>query len=104
MPRGRKAQIGDRTVNRNGYEFVLTDEGWKGSHVVLMEEHLGRKLASNEYVGFLNGHIPPVTLDMIELRKRGDRKSKRSRIAEIEARIEELTAELEHLRREEANA
>jgi hypothetical protein len=101
MPRGKRAEIGDRTVNKNGYEFVRTEEGWKGAHIIVMEQHLGRPLEPNEYVAFKNGHTPPITLDMIELRKRGDRKSRASRIAEIEARIEELQGELEHLKREE---
>lgn len=101
MPRGVKAPIGTRTINRNGYEYVRTEAGWVGSHVHLMEEHLGRPLEPYEYVAFKNGHQPPVTLEMIELRRRGDKKSKASRIAEIEARIEELQGELEILKREE---
>ena len=104
MPRGKKAEIGDRTVNKNGYEYIRTESGWEGAHVVLMQEHLGRKLETYEYVAFKNGHRPPVTLDMIELRRRGDRKSKASRIAEIQCRIEELQGELELLEKEEADA
>lgn len=105
MPRGQRAQLGDRTVNRNGYEYIRTETGWKGSHIVLMEEHLGRSLEPGEYVAFKNGHESPVTMDMIELRKRGDKRSRRSRIAEIEARIEQLEAERAILLQEEfANA
>ena len=92
MPRGKGAKVGDRTVNRNRYECVKTEKGWIGSHILLMESHLGRKLEPGEYVAFLNGHEPPITLDMIELRKRGDR-SPRRRLAEIDVRMEELQAE-----------
>jgi hypothetical protein len=93
LARGQRAQVGDRQVNRNGYEYVKTEGGWKGSHIIVMEEHLGRALLPGEYVAFKNGHRPPITLDMIELRKRGDKKSKAARIAALDARIEELQAE-----------
>jgi hypothetical protein len=92
MPRGHAADIGQKTINKNGYECEKTKDGWVGCHILLMERHLGRKLEPGEYVAFLNGHNPPITIDMIELRKRGDR-SPRRRLAEIEARIDELVAE-----------
>jgi hypothetical protein len=98
MPRGHRSQIGDRTVNRNGYEYIRTENGWIGSHIVVMEEHLGRRLEPNEFVTFVNGHEPPITVDMLSLRRRGDRKSKAARIAEIESRIEDLQAELQLLK------
>jgi hypothetical protein len=101
MGRGQRAQVGDRQVNKNGYEYVKTKDGWKGSHILVMEKHLGRPLLPGEYVAFLNGHRPPVTLDMIELRKRGDRKSKAARLAAIDARIEELQAERQALLEED---
>lgn len=103
MPRGQRAEIGDTKVNRNGYEYTKTQDGWIGSHVLLMEKHLGRKLLPGEYVAFLNGHKPPVTLDMIELRKRGDKRTPQHRLAELDARIEELTLERDALL-EEMNA
>lgn len=93
MPRGRPAKIGDRCTNRNGYECVKTPDGWKGIHIVLMEEYLERPLLPTEFVAYKDGHKPPVTLDMIELRTRGDGKSKAARIAAIDARISELEAE-----------
>ncbi len=100
IPRGQKAKVGDKTVNKLGYEYVRTKTGWKGSHVLVMEKHLGRELLPGEYVTFKNGHKPPITFDMLELRKRGDKKSPRARIAVIEDRIRELEAELEYLQQE----
>jgi hypothetical protein len=100
MPRGQRSNDGDRTVNRNGYEATRVNGVWVGSHILLMEEHLGRKLLPGEYVAFKNGHKPPVTIDMIELRRHGDRKSRAARTAAIEERIEQLQAELDLIRQE----
>jgi hypothetical protein len=105
MPRGQASQVGDKTVNINGYEQTKTaDRGWVASHVLVMEESLGRQLEPGEYVSFKTGTPRvPVELANLELRKRGDhRKSNRARIAQILARIEELQAELKHLQEEEA--
>jgi hypothetical protein len=95
MPRGQRARIGDKTKNANGYEYEKTEErGWVGSHILVMEKHLGRELRPGEYVAFKGGHEPPITLDMIVLRRRGDfRGHVRARIAQIDQRIEELQAE-----------
>jgi hypothetical protein len=101
MPRGHRSQLGDVTINKNGYEYIRTEEGWTGSHIIVMEKHLGRKLEPYEFVAFKNGHKPPITIDMVELRRRGDRKSKAARIAEIESKIEDLQAELEIIKDED---
>jgi len=96
IPRGQRAKPGDQTTNQNGYGYTKTkDRGWVGDHILVMEEHLGRELRPGEYVAFVGAnHSPPVTLDMIELRRRGDfRTTAKARIAQIEARIEELEAE-----------
>jgi len=103
MARGQRSRVGDKTVNQNGYEYTKTDDrGWVGSHILVMEEHLGRLLRPGEYVAFVGAnHSPPITMDMIELRRRGDfRTSAKARIAQIEARIEELQAEREALEAE----
>ena len=101
MARGKRSQVGDKTVNKNGYEYTKTETGWDGTHTLVMEEVLGRQLLPGEYVAFINGHTPPITIDMIELRKHGDKRSKAARIAVIETRIEELQAELLSLKEED---
>ncbi len=100
MPRGQPANIGDVKVNRNGYSYTKTPDGWIGTHILIMEKTIGRKLEPGEYVSFKNGQsIDPSNL---VLRKKGDhRSSVKGRIAQLEARIEQLQLELEHLRREE---
>jgi hypothetical protein len=97
MPRGIRAEIGDKNVNPNGYEYTKTATGWIGTHVLIMEKFLGRKLEPGEYVTFKNGHEPPITIGMLELRKRGDKRTPEHRLAEIDARIEELQLERESI-------
>lgn len=103
MGRGSKSEIGDKNVNRNGYEYTKTERGWVGSHILMIEEELGRQLEPGEYVAFKPG-VPktPVVRANIELRRRGDsKKSNKARIAQIDARIEELKAERKILMEEE---
>jgi hypothetical protein len=104
MPRGKAAEIGDIKVNDNGYGYTKTERGWVATHQLLMERHLGRELEPGEYVSFKAGAPRhPALLENIELRRRGDKKtSNRHRLAQIDARIEELQAEREILLEEEA--
>lgn len=101
VTRGKAVPIGTKTVNKNGYEYtrVADERKWVGSHILVMEKHLKRRLEPGEYVAFKDpsNHAPPVTLDMIELRKRGDSKSAQARIAYIESRIEELYEHIKEL-------
>ncbi len=99
MPRGKAAAAGTRTINKNGYSYIKTEgRGWVGEHILVMEEHLGRRLGAGEYVQFkTEDHSLPITLDKLELRRKGDSRSTKARIAQIEARIAELTAEKQHL-------
>lgn len=105
MSRGRQSLPGDRTTNKNGYTYEKVEgRGWVGVHILLMEKKLGRELQPGEKVIAKNGFqltSQYLTVDMLELRTTSDRKSKASRIAVIEDRIEQLQAELEILREEE---
>jgi hypothetical protein len=68
-----------------------------------MEEKLGRKLEPNEFVKFIDNDRTHITIDNLELRTRGDRKSPQARLSILEARIEELQAEADELRKEIAD-
>jgi hypothetical protein len=106
--RGQAATIGDTKTNVNGYTYEKTaDRSWVAQHILVMEKHLGRRLAPGEYVSFNEGAPrTPALLENLTLRRRGDaRRTNRSRIAQIRARIAELQAELELLLEEDkANA
>jgi len=95
MARGQPAEIGTKTVNQNGYEQTKTEDGWVGTHVLIMEEHLKRKLTKYERVKFVDGDRKNLTLSNLELYiiKTG---STRKRIAHLTARIAELQAELDY--------
>lgn len=103
MPRGSAAVVGDTFVNQNGYHHTKTEEGWKATHVLKMEEKLGRPLAPNEFVKFIDNDRTNLDIDNLELRTRGDRKSPQARLAQLESRIEELQAEADALRQEIAS-
>lgn len=105
MPKGTASPVGTETVNQNGYRQRKTeDRGWVAVHVLLMEQKLGRKLEPNEFVKFKDGKRSNLDPRNLELRVRGDAKSPQARLAAVEARIEELQAEAESLRKEIANA
>jgi len=69
-----------------------------------MEEKLGRRLEKGEFVKFIDNDRGNLSPDNLELRTRGDRKSPQARLAILEARIEELQAEADALRKLIANA
>lgn len=98
MPRGKASEIGDRTVNANGYEQIKTEEGWIGLHVHVMQEHLGRQLSKTERVRFKDGDRTNFALDNLEIYilKGG---SAQRRLAVVEDKIRELLAEKENLER-----
>jgi hypothetical protein len=97
MPRGATAEIGDTFVNQNGYHHTKTETGWKATHVIRMEEKLGRPLLKHEFVKFIDGDRTNLDISNLELRVRGDRKGPQARIDVIDAQIEELQAEREEL-------
>lgn len=103
MTRGQRAEVGDETTNRNGYTYVRTvDRGWVAKHQLVLEEHIGRQLLPGEYVRFKSNNKQDLSLDNIELRRKGDNKTSiASRLAAIDARIEELQAEKELLLKEQ---
>lgn len=98
MPRGQASKPGDKTVNRNGYEHTKTeDRGWIGSHVLAMEEFLGRRLGSNERVRFKTQNIKDFHPDNLELYVVGT-SSLRRQAATLEERIRELKTQLEQIK------
>lgn len=93
MARGQKAEVGDKRVAPNGYHYTRCEGGWRLTHHIIMEKKLGRTLHDNERVVFVNGKRSDLRPDNLEVRERGT-SSLRQRKARIEARIDELQAEL----------
>lgn len=97
MPRGEAAAVGDTFTNKNGYHHTKTEDGWKATHVLNMENFLERHLQPHEFVKFINGDRTNFDISNLELRTRGDKKGPQARIDVIDAQIEELQAEREEL-------
>jgi hypothetical protein len=95
VPRGQRAAVGDTKVNDNGYQYTRTaDRGWVGTHQLVMEGLMGRQLLPGEYVSFNSTDKLNFSEDNLQLRRKGDKKTSiNHRLAQIEARIEELEAE-----------
>ena len=95
--RGRKAQVGDTRVAPNGYHYTKTkNRGWVGTHRLVVERHIGRRLRPGERVRFIDGDIENRDIDNLEVRQ-SKKPSTASRRARLEAKIEDLLAELEDL-------
>ena len=97
MARGQKAKVGDTRTAPNGYHYTRTKTGWVLTHRITAERKLGRPLAENERVRFIDGDRSnfrdPDNLDIYEVRKGSVAK----RRAQLEARKEAIEAELAEL-------
>lgn len=102
MARGKQAEPGATTVSQNGYHYTKVEDkgngkpGWRLTHHLKAEEKLGRPLRNDERVSFKNGNKRDLSLKNIEVKEKGQG-SLRRRKAAIEARIEELQAELDSI-------
>jgi hypothetical protein len=102
MARGQQSSIGDTRVSPNRYHYTRTeDRGWQLTHRLIMEKHLGRKLAENERVVFKDKtidrtKIENITVENLVLQTMRGKTTERRR-AQLEARIAELQAQLAEL-------
>lgn len=101
MGRGLKAKVGDTRWSPNGYHYTRTELGWALTHRILAEKKLGRPLAKDERVRFKDGDRKNIKVNNIEVFKVAKGKTGRKR-AQLQARIDELQAQLAELEREEA--
>lgn len=97
MTRGRKSKPGDTRIAANGYHYTRTTSGWELTHRLVAERRIGRPLEYNERVRFIDGDRSnfgnPDNLAVYRVREASAAKRK----ARIEARIEELQAQLSEL-------
>ncbi len=98
MPRGKQAEVGDTNTSANGYHYTRTEEGWRLTHHLVAEKKLGRPVAPDETVRFVDGDRNNLSPDNIIVTTR--KTSLRGKIAKLEAQIMELTAEKERLQRQ----
>jgi hypothetical protein len=107
MARGKTAEVGTTRVSANKYHYTkVADRGWVLTHWLIMENHLGRQLTSDESVRFTEPKFKRILAEtgecdidgLVLIRKRTS--SLRARKARLEARIAELQAELSSINEE----
>lgn len=94
--RGQKSEVGDTRVAANGYHYTKTETCWRLTHHIIMEQTLGRKLDPDERVVFKDGKRRNLDPDNLKISIKG-RGSLRRKKAQLEARINELQAQLEEV-------
>lgn len=99
MPRGQTANVGDTMINANGYHCTRLANGWELTHRLIAAGKLGRPLGTDEFVTFKDGDKSNLDPGNIEVRKR-NQGSLLKRKANLEARIEELQAQLARVEKE----
>ena len=100
MSRGKPSKVGDTKVSPNGYHYTRIETGWELTGRVIGAQKLGRALRSNERIRFIDGNQLNLVPENVEVRE--VKTTPGAKRARLEARIEELQAQLAEL--EEANS
>jgi uncharacterized protein YgiM (DUF1202 family) len=101
MARGQNVPVGTTRTSQNGYHYTKVEDdgsgkpGWRLTHHLVAEKHLGRKLREDERVSF-KGKKTDLRWENIIVSEKGQG-SQRRRKAQLEARIAELQAELDEI-------
>jgi len=101
MARGKNKPVGSERIAPNGYHYIKVQNAdgttqWRFKHHMAMEKYLGRPLREDERVSFVTGNKADFSEENLVLSIKGT-KSNARRKAQIEARIQELQAQLEEL-------
>ena len=89
--RGKSASPGDTNVAVNGYHYTRTKSRWRLTHHLLAEEKLGRPIADDEQVYFIDGNRKNLVKENIGVRKKVRNNNRRKH--QLRARLEQLIAE-----------
>lgn len=93
--------MGDVTINANGYSQTKTeDRGWIGTHTLILEEKLGRKLLSGEKARFIDGDRTNLSQENVELVELSSYKSIEAKIAKLQAEVDDRLAMIKDLKSE----
>ena len=99
MGRGKTVEIGATRVSQNGYHYTKCEEGWRFTHHLTAEKHLGRPIGENEIVKILNKREPYKFDDNITvIIKRTS--SLRKRKAVLEAKIADYQGQLDSVNKQ----
>ena len=98
MGRGNVAEDGATMVSKNGYHYTKQNKKWRLTHHIVAEEKLGRPLREDERVSFADKNRKNLKPSNLVIDRRGQT-SIRTRMARIQAKIDELEAELAYCQR-----
>jgi hypothetical protein len=99
MPRGQSAPEGATYVSQNGYHYTKRNGKYTATHILLIEDHLGRKLESHERVKFKDRDKTNLQLSNLEVTVKGKASLKVQR-ARLVARRDELNAQIADIDKE----
>lgn len=99
VTRGVTARDGDERVSQNGYKYIKTPDGpWRLAHHLLAEsEILGRDLLPDERVIFIDRDRTNITVENLDVVKVKGKPSVEKRRAILQAKIDDLQAQLDEL-------
>lgn len=95
MPRGQTAADGHTYIAKNGYHYTKVDGKNRLTHHIIAEQVLGRPLQPDETVRFKDGDRTNLKPENVNVTTR--KTSLAGRIATLNDKIRELTAERDHL-------
>jgi hypothetical protein len=93
VPRGKARPDGATYVSQNGYEYTKVDGKFTATHILRIEEHLGRKLLPSERVRFKDGNKQNLSIENLEVVIKG-KASLQTQLARLIARRDELNAQI----------
>jgi hypothetical protein len=96
MVRGQPAPEGSTYIAQNGYHYTKRNGKYTATHVLVMEEKLGRKLTPNERVRFKDNDRTNFKPENLVLTVKG-KTSLLSRRARLVARRDELNAQIQEI-------
>jgi hypothetical protein len=99
MVRGKPAPDGAAYVSQNGYHYTKRNGKFKATHILLMEDHLGRPLEPMERVRFKNRDKTDLRIDNLEVTIKGKASLTQQR-ARLVARRDELNGQIADIDRQ----
>jgi len=96
VPRGKAAPEGATYVSQNGYEYTKRGGKFTATHILRIEEHLGRSLRPSERVKFKDGNKQNLSIENLEVVIKGSASLATQR-ARLVARRDELNAQIQDI-------
>jgi hypothetical protein len=93
VPRGKARPDGSTYVSQNGYEYTKVNGKFTATHILRIEEHLGRALLPSERVRFKDGNKQNLSIENLEVVIKG-KASLQTQHARLVARRDELNAQI----------